>query len=276
MNDLKNFVKKKNYLLCVDSDGCAMDTMNVKHIECFGPCFADEWNVKNRDAVLKRWNEINLYEVTRGINRFKGLAIILKELYPYDSNVVKFAEWTESAKELSESAVSAMAENTGNPVFAKALRWSRAVNDGINSLEDEKKSAFASAGAALAEWHKFFDIAIVSSANYNAVAEEWERCGLLQYTDVITTQSDGSKAHCISELLKKGYSKYNAVMCGDAPGDLDAAESNGIYFYPILVGKENESWAKLSNFLVHVVAHDAGEIGAGLRSQFLSNLGVKG
>ena len=75
---LKDFVKSKDYLLCVDSDGCAMDTMNVKHFECVGPCFADEWQVKDRAAALKRWNEINLYQRTRGINRFMGIARILK------------------------------------------------------------------------------------------------------------------------------------------------------------------------------------------------------
>ena len=31
------FEKKRDYLICVDSDGCAMDTMNCKHIHCFGP-----------------------------------------------------------------------------------------------------------------------------------------------------------------------------------------------------------------------------------------------
>ena len=30
--NLENFEKKKEYLICVDSDGCAMDTMDIKHI----------------------------------------------------------------------------------------------------------------------------------------------------------------------------------------------------------------------------------------------------
>lgn len=32
---LENFQKAKEYLICVDSDGCAMDTMDIKHIRCF-------------------------------------------------------------------------------------------------------------------------------------------------------------------------------------------------------------------------------------------------
>ncbi len=34
-----DYEKDKEYLICIDSDGCAMDTMDVKHIRCFGP----EW-----------------------------------------------------------------------------------------------------------------------------------------------------------------------------------------------------------------------------------------
>lgn len=35
-NIMEKYVKKKEYLVCVDSDGCAMDTMDVKHFRCFG------------------------------------------------------------------------------------------------------------------------------------------------------------------------------------------------------------------------------------------------
>lgn len=35
--NITEYVKKKDFLICVDSDGCAMDTMDIKHIKCFGP-----------------------------------------------------------------------------------------------------------------------------------------------------------------------------------------------------------------------------------------------
>ena len=79
---VENYQKTKDYLLCVDSDGCAMDTMDIKHFKCFGPCMVEEWGLEKwSDAILQRWNEINLYTMTRGINRFKGLAIALKEIH---------------------------------------------------------------------------------------------------------------------------------------------------------------------------------------------------
>ena len=36
-------------------------------------------------------------------------------------------------------------------------------------------------------------------------------------------------------------------MIGDAPGDLKAARQNNVFFYPVIPGKEEESWEKLQN-----------------------------
>ena len=75
------FVPGHQFLICVDSDGCAMDTMDIKHIRCFGPCMVKEWGLEEwAQPVLSRWNELNLYTLTRGINRFKGLALALGEV----------------------------------------------------------------------------------------------------------------------------------------------------------------------------------------------------
>jgi len=81
LTDISQFTPTKDYLICVDSDGCAMDTMDIKHFRCFGPCMVEEWGLdKWRQPILDMWNEINLYTVTRGINRFKGLVDSLQVL----------------------------------------------------------------------------------------------------------------------------------------------------------------------------------------------------
>ena len=65
--NLDNFVKTKDYLICVDSDGCAMDTMDCKHIHCFGPCMVDEWNLGEwKDAIYEAFNnylDINIDKI---------------------------------------------------------------------------------------------------------------------------------------------------------------------------------------------------------------------
>lgn len=145
MKSLDEFVKKKRYLICVDSDGCAMDTMDVKHIRCFGPCMVKEWGLEEwQDQVLKRWNEINLYSMTRGINRFLALAQALTEV---DKNlkkidgIEKLVQWSETADELSNSSVKAAFEQSGEQIFLKAFDWSVAVNQAIGQLPGRAEAA---------------------------------------------------------------------------------------------------------------------------------------
>lgn len=249
-NELATFEKKKEYLVCVDSDGCAMDTMDIKHFRCFGPCMVSEWGLEQwQEDILTRWNEINLYTMTRGINRFKGLVIALSEIndrYTTIEDLAALKDWADNSPELSNGALQKAIEvGPGHTALQKALNWSKAVNASINALPDELKLPFEMAKEALAFVHERADVAIVSSANLDAVLEEWERYGLLEHTDIVLAQNAGSKAFCIGELLKKGYKPENVLMCGDAPGDHQAAVKNGVYYYPILVRNEKASWEEL-------------------------------
>ena len=242
----QDFIKKHDYLICVDSDGCAVDTMDIKHFRCFGPCMVEEWNLQEwKDAILERWNEINLYSLTRGINRFLGLSMALSEInetYTAIDGIEKLKAWAENAKELSNGALEQEIERTGEPILKKALNWSKAVNASIAQLPWEVKKAFPGVKEGFEAVKDFADIAIVSAANRDAVEEEWQRFGLLPLVDVMMCQDVGNKAHCIGVMLEKGYEPDHVLMCGDAPGDRAAAEINGVFFYPILVRHEKESW----------------------------------
>ncbi len=44
--NISDFAKSKDFLVCVDSDGCAMDTMDVKHEKCFGPKAVEVWGLQ--------------------------------------------------------------------------------------------------------------------------------------------------------------------------------------------------------------------------------------
>ena len=245
---IEEYQKKKDYLICVDSDGCAMDTMDIKHIRCFGPCMVTEWGLEEwKDAILTRWNEINLYTMTRGINRFKGLALMLREIhetYTPIQDVDVLETWVENSKELSSGALQKAMETNDSVILKKALSWSQHVNTSINELPFEVKKPFEGVKEGLAYAHQFADVAIVSSANLQAVLEEWELYGLLEHVDIVMSQNVGSKAYCIQELLKKGYDTEKVFMAGDALGDYEAAEKNHVFYYPILVRHEKESWSE--------------------------------
>lgn len=280
MQNLSDYQKKHDYLICVDSDGCAMDTMDIKHIRCFGPCMVTEWNLQQwQDEVLRRWNEVNLYTMTRGINRFKGLATALTEVNarfcPIDG-VEALSYWAEHSDELSNDALKReIAAQPTNTIFQKALSWSNAVNTAIQALPESEVGPFAGARDALEFAHKNADVAIVSSANLGAVLEEWEKHGLLEHTDIVLAQNAGSKAYCIGQLLKKGYDPHKVLMCGDAPGDMKAAEVNGVFYFPILVRKEKESWEEFisEGFDRLLSGCYGGDYQERKQKQFVQNLG---
>ena len=278
MTDLQHFVKNREYLVCVDSDGCAMDTMDIKHFRCFGPCMVEEWGLEKwTQPILARWNEINLYTMTRGVNRFKGLAMALDEInaqYTAIEGLDELKAWAASAPELSNGALEKALPAAQGPCLAKALSWSKKVNAAINALPESEKKPFDGAAAGLAAAHAAADVAVVSSANREAVEEEWARCGLLGSVDVLCCQDAGSKAACIAQLKAKGYAPDHILMVGDAPGDKAAAEKNGVWFYPILVRHEAESWAELvSTALARLTSGAYAPYGEALAEKFLANLG---
>ena len=282
MSIFDSFVRKHDYLVCVDSDGCVMDTMNCKHFNCFGPCMVTEWGLEAwKDEILTRWNEINLFSMTRGINRFKGLAIALGEInekYTKIVGVEALQHWAETAPALSnDGAAKAAAEATdpdAKTVLLKALAWSKAVNASIVELDEALKVPYDGAKEGLAAAHAFADVAMVSSANRDAVEEEWGKFGLLNHTDIVLAQDVGSKAACIKEMLKFGYDPQKVVMVGDAPGDCDAAEKNGVYYYPILVNHEKASWDEaIAVAFDKLQSGEYAAYGAEKKQEFLRNLG---
>ena len=276
MSAFDTFEKKKDFIVCIDSDGCAMDTMNIKHIRCFGPCMIAEWDLQQwQDEILDSWNKVNLYTMTRGINRFKGLATALAEVnekYKRIDGVEALVEWAKDAPELSNNAVEKMI--SVNTIFEKALNWSKAVNESIEKLPQEEIKPFAGVEDAMKKIHEQCDIAVVSSANPEAVKAEWERFHLMEHVDLVCAQDMGTKAFCIGEILKKGYELSHVLMCGDAVGDMQAAASNGVLYYPICVNHENESWANITKepFEKFIEGSYAGEFQDGVIKKFLDNL----
>lgn len=200
MSVFDSFIKTKEHLVCVDSDGCAMDTMDIKHIRCFGPCMVQEWELGEwQEPILSRWNDINLYTLTRGINRFKGLSLALQEIdkqYTKVEDLETLVDWVENSDELSNDALKrAINEKPNSVSLKKALLWSESVNSNIKKLPSEEIKPFELVKEALEYAHSKADVAIVSSANLSAVLEEWEKHGLLNHVDIVLAQDSGSKAH---------------------------------------------------------------------------------
>ena len=79
-----DFTPKHDYLVGIDSDGCAFDTMELKHKECFIPNIINYWGLQGVSKYAREAAEfVNLYSKSRGINRFPAL--------------VEALEWTQQA-----------------------------------------------------------------------------------------------------------------------------------------------------------------------------------
>jgi phosphoglycolate phosphatase-like HAD superfamily hydrolase len=245
-DNIQDFQKTKDFLVCVDSDGCAMDTMGVKHEEAFGPRAVDVWELHHiKDRFLKVWNDINLYTRTRGINRFKGVVATFEALEKEGiemPDISSFKKWAETTNELSNPSLERAIAETNDEQLKKALEWSHAVNRTIEEELAGNDKPVEGAKAGLEAANNVADVAIVSSANGAAVLDEWTRHELNVHVDVMLGQEAGTKAYCIEQLKKFGYENTHVLMIGDAPGDLSAAEANDVLYYPILVGKEKFSW----------------------------------
>ena len=68
----------KDFLVCIDSDGCAFDTMEIKHKECFCPAYINFFGLQPVSKYARdAWDFANLYSAFRGVNRFP---VLLKAL----------------------------------------------------------------------------------------------------------------------------------------------------------------------------------------------------
>lgn len=243
---LSEFTKSKDFLICIDSDGCALNSLESKHMKCLAPCMITEWELEKwAEAVLARWREVNLYKLTRGINRFQALLDALIEVdlqYKKVDGLGELEYWVETTPEHSHESLKAEIKRTGKEVFKKVLHWSEQADRMISELTEADKKAFEGVKEALTYASEFADIAVISSDSYEAAETDWKMNDLLTHVSVICSEADGSAVTCIAELRKKGYPISQVLMIGDTSADMKAAQKNGVFFFPILVKQEKESW----------------------------------
>ncbi|MDE7084456.1 MAG: HAD family hydrolase [Clostridia bacterium] len=248
---LSDFKKKKNFLICIDSDGTAMDVMNIKHKKCFGPCFVKEWQLEDFEGeALKLWNNINLYERTRGNNRFLTLYMALCEVdkrFKKIDGLPELKKWLDNTKSLSNQSLINAIEDGGGEILRKTLNWSQSVNVSTALLTYDDKKPFDGVRECLINAVKQVDVAIVSSAGYAIIEEEWRYHDLIRFVNVLATQEDGTKKVCLEQLAQKGYDKDKILMIGDALSDMDAAKQAGTLFYPMIIDGESQSWQELKD-----------------------------
>ena len=255
---LTDFVKKREFLVCMDSDGCVMDTVRIKHCNVFCPELIRVFSLDEyADMITVAWKEINITGITRGIPRFESVVQIFDRLRNRGIEVPgseDIAAWVRTASELSTASLQQEMLRTGSLALRKLQEWNNACNRRIQALEPTFEP-FPGVETSLRQLHAVADVAVVSAANESAIESEWTRYGLSRHADVIFGQEVGSKANSIAVMLACGYESRKVMMVGDAMGDAQAAAANGVAFVPILPGKEAESWRRLQEEALPKLLH---------------------
>jgi len=138
---LRGFQPRHEFFVGIDSDGCAFDTMEIKHKECFIPNIIKHWGLQAVSKYAREAAEfVNLYSKWRGINRFPALLMVfdlLADRGEVQRRGVKMPEvpslrkWVETESKLGNPALEAAAESTRDAVFERTLAWSEAVNAAV-------------------------------------------------------------------------------------------------------------------------------------------------
>ncbi len=269
-----------DFLVGIDSDGCAFDTMEIKHKECFIPNTIKHWGLQAVSKYAREAAEfVNLYSRWRGINRWPALVMVfdlLRERPEVQARGVVPPEAPRIREFIADGAFpksndglrAYMAEHP-DPELDRALAWTTGVNaavadmvHGVPPFPYVRESLAFLAGSA--------DMIVVSATPVEALTREWEEHGIARQVRAIAGQEMGSKSLHLQLATGNKYRPDHVLMIGDAPGDLKAARDNAALFFPINPGQEEESWQRFHEEAAHrfLAGEYSGEYEASLIAEF--------
>jgi phosphoglycolate phosphatase-like HAD superfamily hydrolase len=243
------------FLVCIDSDGCVFDTMELKHKECFIPQIIHHFGLQPVSKFVRAAAEfVNLYSVHRGINRFPALVETFDLLMAWDKvqergvaipPIPNLRRWVKEETKLGNPALKAhCAAHPDQADMQRTLAWSEAVNRIIDEIVAGGVPPFPCVKEVLAAAQPRADMMVCSQTPTAALRKEWDEQGVASYVFAIAGQELGTKADHIRLAAQGRYAPERILMVGDAPGDRKAAAANGALFYPINPGAEEASWAR--------------------------------
>jgi phosphoglycolate phosphatase-like HAD superfamily hydrolase len=246
----------KEFLIGIDSDGCAFDTMELKHKECFVPATVKYWNLQAVSKYARETFEfVNLYSKTRGINRFPALVETLRLLFERPEvkarglvkpDITPLTDWISRETKLGNPALIKEEQREHNPLIKQTLEWSLAINAAVDAIVGEGVPPFPFVNEALQKMQSQANVIVVSATPQDALVREWKNQNIDKYVATIYGQEAGTKKEALEKAIKLGdFGENKVLMIGDAPGDLKAAQAVGALFFPINPGAEDESWKQL-------------------------------
>jgi phosphoglycolate phosphatase-like HAD superfamily hydrolase len=253
---LRSLKPGHEFFIGIDSDGCVFDSMEVKQKKFFIPNALLYFDLYRVSGILtETWEFVNLYSIYRGGNRFSSIIKVfelLQERKEMSDNNIKLPdlsslkEWVRKETKLGNANLRKYFESHYNSDLEKVVNWTEAVNKDISSLL-RNIPPFPHAASAIKKLSGLADLVIVSQTPLEALEREWEEHDLKKYVNAIAAQEHGTKTEHISLAAKGKYANDKILMIGDAKGDLEAARKNGILFFPVITGREDQSWERFTS-----------------------------
>ncbi|MBU1097554.1 MAG: HAD hydrolase-like protein [Bacteroidetes bacterium] len=250
---LEELKPTKEFFIGIDSDGCAFDTMEIKHKECFCPNTINYWHLqKVSKYVREAWDFVNLYSKSRGCNRFHALIQVMDLLRERKEVIARKAEipdiqsvidWTKKETKLGNPTLEKYAAEINDPIINQALKWSISINEDIAEMVHDIPP-FPFMRESLEKLSSKADAMVISQTPGEALTREWSENDMIKHVMLIAGQEYGTKTEHIKFGAKGKYPDDKILMIGDAPGDMKAAKANGVLFFPINPGHEEDSWEK--------------------------------
>jgi phosphoglycolate phosphatase-like HAD superfamily hydrolase len=250
---LAQIKREHRFFIGIDSDGCAFDTMEIKHKECFTPNIIKHWGLQPVSKYAREASEfVNLYSKWRGINRWPALVMVFDLLrerpevlqrHAVVPQADKVREFMNSGAAQSNESLAEWVARSGDAELAQALAWSKAVNAAIAEMV-HGIPPFPYVRESLEMITRQADTIVVSQTPVEALQREWQEHGIDRYVKAIAGQEQGTKTDHIRIAAQDGYADDHKLMIGDAPGDYKAARGNKALFFPINPGHEDESWER--------------------------------
>ena len=246
----------REFFVGIDSDGCAFNSMEVKHNDSFSVNLIKYFGLQGLSRqVHQAWDFVNLYSQTRGCNRFKAIVLACDELRAMPRvqktgipvpELPYLQQWIKSETQLGNPRLKekiAAAQGAEKAELELVYEWSR------RSTRPSRTSCTTCppSRACARAWPSCAS-APTSWWSRPRPRRRWTGSGPSTASTSSWRSSPDrrwARRPSTSQLAAKGkFPADQILMVGDAPGDFKAARDVGALFFPINPGDEEASWER--------------------------------
>jgi phosphoglycolate phosphatase-like HAD superfamily hydrolase len=245
--DFGAWSKLHDSCIAVDWDGTCKDTMVPKWTKGFNLAIPQIWPqlAHHQEAIDRICWLVNIEEESAGVQRFVGLAIMMKRWAAMGLPVPDLSAFSRAVED-----VSARGEKHGIDTYRRLqaqygyddspLRWSD-LSDRIIAENTRDAKLFENGRQALEGVAGQADLLVVSASKTEAVRHDLVSDNMAHLFRALLAQDFLPKPGILKGLAQR-YARV--LYVGDTREDVRAAQSAGVPLYLVKVGDEAASWAQ--------------------------------